>query len=96
MARMGLPFMLEDRSGSLSGSEFVDLHDRMYLSFRCRRRDRNGASQYEIYNMRSQYNFPVATLEYGAAGALGSVTLIGSGGMPRTHTMGTFLAEVGG
>ncbi|KAI0249634.1 hypothetical protein BJV78DRAFT_657752 [Lactifluus subvellereus] len=97
MARMGLPFMLEDRSGSLSGSEFVDLHDRMYLSLRCRRRDANGASQYEIYNMRSkQYNFPVATLEYGVGGALGSVTLIGPGGMPRTHTMGTFLAEVGG
>lgn len=94
---MGLPFMLEDRSGSLSGSEFVDLHDRMYLSLRCRRRDPNGASQYEIYNMRSkQYNFPVATLEYGVGGALGSVTLIGAGGMSRTHTMGTFLAEVGG
>jgi hypothetical protein len=97
MARMGLPFMLEDKSGSLSGSDFVDLHDRMYLSLRSRRRDRSGASQCDIFNMRSkQFNYPAATLEYGMGGVLGSITLIGPGGMPRTHTMDTFLAQVGG
>ncbi|KAH9973945.1 hypothetical protein BJV74DRAFT_782611 [Russula compacta] len=90
MVKTGIPFMLEDRSGSLSGSEFVDLYDRMHLRLRCTRRDPDGASQYGVYNMFSWHDIPVATLEYGAAGALGSITTIGPGGssegtpQPRT------------
>jgi len=97
MVKTGLPYMLEDRSGSLSGSEFVDLYDRMHLRVRCTRRDPDGASQYGVYNMFStQCDIAVATLEYGAAGALGNITIVGPGGMPRTHAMAAFLVEVGG
>jgi hypothetical protein len=97
MVKTGIPFMLEDRSGSLSGSEFVDLYDRMRLCVHCMRRDPDGASQYGIYNFFSTQNdVPVATLEYGAAGALGNITTIGPGGSSRTQTMAAFLVEAGG
>ncbi|KAF7319146.1 hypothetical protein HMN09_00251000 [Mycena chlorophos] len=34
--RYGLPYILEDRTGTLSsGSEFVDIHDRLHLTIRC-------------------------------------------------------------
>jgi hypothetical protein len=89
--------MFEDRSGSLSGSGLVDFYDRMHLRVRCTRRDPDGASQYGVYNMFStQCDIAVATLEYGAAGALGNITIVGPGGMPRTQAMAAFLVEVGG
>lgn len=89
--------MLEDRSGSLAGSEFVDLYDRMHLEVRCTRRGADGARSYGVFNMFSTLpDTPVVTLEYGAAGALGNVTTIGPGGSPRTQTMAAFLVEIGG
>jgi len=97
MVKTGIPFMLEDRSGSLSSSTFTDLYGRMSLLLRCTRRDPDGASQYAIYNLDStQRDMPVATLEYGAAGALGNITTIGPGGSPQTQPMAAFLVEVGG
>jgi len=97
MVKTGIPFILEDKSGSLSGSQFIDLYDRMHLYMRCTRRDHDGASQYGIYNMFSQESdVPVVTLEYGAAGALGNITTIGPRGSSRTQTMAAFLVEVGG
>ncbi len=101
MVKTGIPFMLEEKPGFLSGSEFIDLYDRMHLYIRCTRRDHNGASQYGIYNMLdNMYSAgndpPVVTLEYGAAGALGNITTIGPQGSSRTQTMAAFLVEVGG
>jgi hypothetical protein len=97
MVKTGIPFMLEDWSGSLSSSTFIDLYGRMSLILRCTRRDPDGASQYAIYNSDStQRDMPVATLEYGAAGALGDITTIGPGGSPQTQPMAAFLVEVGG
>ena len=97
MVKTGIPFMLEDNSGSLSSSNFTDLYGRMSLCLRCTRRDPDGASQYTIYNLDSmQRDIPVATLEYGAAGALGDITTIGPGGSPQTQPMAAFLVEVGG
>jgi len=91
--------MLEDMSGSLWGSNFVDLYNRMAFSLRCTRRNSNGASQHTIYDSSPMPPVMVlseATLEYGAAGALGNITIIKSGGSSRTHTMSSFLVEVGG
>jgi hypothetical protein len=97
MVKTGIPFMLHDNTGSLLASNFVDLYDRMILRVTCRRRDPDGAAVYEVYNMLSIHrDIPVAFLEYGAAGALGDISLIGPGGSPRTHPMATFLVEVGG
>ena len=97
MVTTGVPLMFDDRTGSLSGSEFVELHDRIYLRVRCTRRDPDGASQYGVYNMRSRHDeIPVATFGYGAGGTLGNVTMIGAGGSLRTQAIAAFLVEVGG
>jgi hypothetical protein len=97
MVKTGIPFMLEDKTGSLSNSNFVDLYGRMSLLLRCTSRDTDGASQYSIYNLNlMRHDMPVATLEYGAAGALGDITTIGPGGSPQTQPMAAFLVEVGG
>ncbi|KAI9508596.1 hypothetical protein F5148DRAFT_979547 [Russula earlei] len=95
MVKTGLPFMLEDKSGSLSGSDFVDLYDRMFLRVRCTRGP-DGASRYRVYDMFAWHDIPVATLEYGAAGTLGNITIIGPGALSRTQPMAAFLVEVGG
>jgi hypothetical protein len=97
MVKTGIPFMLHDSTGSLLASNFVDVYDRMILRVACRRRDPDGAAVYEVYNMLSIHrDIPLAFLEYGAAGALGDISLIGPGSSLRTQTMATFLVEVGG
>jgi hypothetical protein len=97
MVKTGIPFMLHDSTGSLLESNFIELYDRMNLRVSCLSRDPNGAALYEVYNMLSRYhNIPVAVFEYGAAGALGNISLTGPGGSLRTQTMAAFLVEVGG
>jgi hypothetical protein len=97
MVKTGIPFMLHDSTGSLLGSDFVDLYDRMNLRVSCRRRDPDGAALYEVYNMLSMHrDIPIAVFEYGTAGALGNISLIGPGGSLRRQTMTAFLVEVGG
>lgn len=97
MVKTGIPFMFDDKTGSLSDSSFVDYYGRMSLLLRCTSRDTDGASQYVIYNSNvMRHDMPVATLEYGAAGALGDITTIGPGGSPQTQPMTSFLVEVGG
>jgi len=98
MVKTGIPFMLHDTStGSLLESSFVELYDRMNLRVSCTPLDPNGAALYEVYNMLSRcHDIPVAVFEYGAAGALGNISLIGPGGSLRTQAMATFLIEVGG
>lgn len=88
--------MFSDRTGSIFGSEFTDLYDRMSLGVRRTRHDSDGATQYGIYNTMSPYSTPVATLDYGAGGTLGTVTFNGTDGSVRTHAMSSFLTEVGG
>ncbi|KAI9455241.1 hypothetical protein BJY52DRAFT_656577 [Lactarius psammicola] len=96
-SRMFLPLMLSDRTGSVFGSEFTELYGRMYLCVRRTCRDSDGATQYGIYNTPvTPFNSPTATLNYGAGGALGTVTFTGPGGSARTHTMSSFLTVVGG
>jgi hypothetical protein len=96
MVKTGIPFMLHDSTGSLLESNFVDLYDRMNLRVYSSR-DPNGAALYKVYNMLSRHHdIPVAVFEYGAAGALGNISLLGPGGSLRTQTMATFLVEVGG
>lgn len=97
MVKTGIPYMLYDRTGSLLGCDFVDLYDRMSLRVSCRRRNPDGAAMYEVYNMLSRYDgIPVAVFEYGSAGALGNISLIGPGGSLQRHAMATFLVEAGG
>ncbi|TEB14392.1 hypothetical protein FA13DRAFT_1823286 [Coprinellus micaceus] len=72
-----LPLFLEDRSGQLTGSEFVDVHDRVKLSYRRTRQDQRG-TQYCIYETSSNRDDamtrPVIALDFGVKGELGSIT----------------------
>jgi hypothetical protein len=96
MVKTGIPFMLHDNTDSLLEPDFIDLYGRMNLHVSCMRRDPNGAALYEVYNMLLSHDIPVAVFEYGTAGALGNISLIGPGGSLRTQTMAAFLVEVGG
>ena len=102
-SRMFLPLMFPDRTGSIYGSEFSELYDRMYLCVHRIRRDSDGggATQYGIFNTAvTPFNAPVATLEFVGVGTgdetIGTVTFSGPGGSTRTHTMSSFLTIVGG
>ncbi|ETW81206.1 hypothetical protein HETIRDRAFT_419117 [Heterobasidion irregulare TC 32-1] len=85
---LGMPYFLEDKSGTLLGSEFVDVNDRMRLGFRCTLRDVHRTA-YMIYDLtmpsQGAYSFPVATLDYGANNALGTVIFSGRGSMPMSQ-----------
>jgi hypothetical protein len=93
---MFLPLMFPDRTGSIYGSEFAELYDRMYLCVRRMRRDSDGTTQYGIYDNLMQSNSPVATLEFSTGETIGTVTFNGPGGSVRTRAMSSFLTIVGG
>ncbi|EPQ56858.1 hypothetical protein GLOTRDRAFT_38358 [Gloeophyllum trabeum ATCC 11539] len=80
MTHYGLPYFLEDKTGSLAGSDFVDIHDRMRLSVRCTARDAHRCA-FMIYNMNPSVGGllkPCAVLDFGPNNTLGTVA-IGSG-----------------
>lgn len=94
MTTYGIPYFLEDRSGSLNGSEFVDLHDRMRLTLRCTAKDASRQA-YMIYKTSSNsyqpsFPHPSVALDFESGGGLGSVTLAGQSPIP----MKKFLARV--
>ncbi|PPQ91834.1 hypothetical protein CVT25_000288 [Psilocybe cyanescens] len=74
--RYGLPFFLEDKTGRLDGSEFVDLHDRTRLVYRRKSRDATRIV-YGIFDITlgtyEAFHVPVVTLCFGADNSLGSV-----------------------
>ncbi|KAI8992917.1 hypothetical protein BD414DRAFT_482716 [Trametes punicea] len=72
MTNFGLPYFLEDRTGRITGSEFVDLHNRMHLTLRQTLRDAHRVA-YVIYDLSSRV--PLATLDFGANNALGTIKI---------------------
>ncbi|KAI0731622.1 hypothetical protein C8Q72DRAFT_213201 [Fomitopsis betulina] len=94
MTSCGLPFFLEDQTGELTGSEFVDLYNRMRLSLRCTLRDVSHTA-YMIYELSSRPNAhgaPLACLEFGPNHALGTVKIAHG----ETVSMAQYLAKAGG
>ncbi|KAK0185284.1 hypothetical protein F5146DRAFT_201773 [Armillaria mellea] len=78
MTLYGMPIFLEDKSGRLTGSEFIDIHDRMRFSYRCTARD-SVHTAYMIYNLSAmvyQGSCPraVVALDFGPNNALGTVS----------------------
>ena len=78
MTNYGMPYILEDQTGKLSGSDFVDIHDRMRLSFRCTA-DNATHTAYMIYDISSHvyqgsYPKPLVALDFGPNNSLGTVT----------------------
>ncbi|KAJ3710149.1 hypothetical protein C8R42DRAFT_597400 [Lentinula raphanica] len=79
MTTYGLPYFLEDKTGRLSGSDFIDIHDRLRLTYR-RSTDRNSShTAYMIYNTSSHISHPafmqaLVALDFGPGHALGTVS----------------------
>ncbi|EIW62704.1 uncharacterized protein TRAVEDRAFT_141217 [Trametes versicolor FP-101664 SS1] len=98
MTTFGMPFFLEDTTGRVTGSEFVDLHNRMHLSLKQTLNDATH-SAYVIYDLSSRasgagrggYLLPLATLDFPASNALGTIKIGDGAHVP----MGDYLAKSG-
>lgn len=92
--KYGLPYFLEDKTGRLSGSEFVDLHDRMKLVYRSKERSSTN-SIYEIYDITAgtydAFHTPVIILTFGTNNALGTITFSTDG---TERQMERYLSQV--
>ncbi|KAI0633500.1 hypothetical protein C8Q77DRAFT_1157705 [Trametes polyzona] len=99
MTNFGMPYFLEDTTGRITGSEFVDLHNRMHLSLKQTLLDAHHAA-YVIYDLSSRQSgasrggllVPLATLDFAANNALGTIK-IGDG---EHIQMGQYLTKSGG
>jgi hypothetical protein len=78
MTRYGMPFILEDTTGRLTGSEFIDIHERLHFTIRRTAHDTCHTS-YMIYNtnpgvIQSALRRPLVALDFGARNALGTIS----------------------
>ncbi|KAI0829776.1 hypothetical protein BC628DRAFT_1067443 [Trametes gibbosa] len=81
MSKFGLPYFLEDTTGRITGSEFVDLHNRMQLRLKQTLNDAHHAA-YVIYDLSSRPSgpgrggllVPLATLDF-PTNALGTIKI---------------------
>ncbi|KAF9456047.1 hypothetical protein BDZ94DRAFT_1178601 [Collybia nuda] len=91
MTNYPMSYFLEDKSGSLSGSEFVDLNDRMRLSYRCTAREETHTA-YMIYNTTNGYGAsrPLLALEFGPHNKLGTITF----GVDSSMDMRKYLSKI--
>ncbi|KAG2154353.1 uncharacterized protein EDB93DRAFT_154911 [Suillus bovinus] len=76
MTSYGMPYLLEDKTGRLTGSHFVDINDRLRLTLRCTARESTHTT-YKIYNAATGTD-PVVILNFGSNNSLGTITF-GSG-----------------
>ncbi|KAG5725675.1 hypothetical protein E4T56_gene7292 [Termitomyces sp. T112] len=83
MTNYGMAYFLEDKSGMLTGSEFVDLNDRIRLSYICTARDTN-QTVYMIYDATTvdSSSRPLLALTFGPNNALGTVHISPDDSMP--------------
>lgn len=95
MTNYMLPYFFDDKTGSLSGSEFSELHDRMYLYLKS---VKNSVSHnaYIVYKWEAgascnpMRHDGTVGLDFGPDGALGTITL----GTKGKHVpMNQFLAK---
>ncbi|KAJ7479172.1 hypothetical protein FB451DRAFT_1032148 [Mycena latifolia] len=83
MTRYGLPYILEDTTGNLTGSEFIDIHERLRLAVRCTARD-TCHTAYMIFDTTPSTFQPtipraLAALDFGRDNSLGTVSFAGVG-----------------
>ena len=76
MTDYGMSYFLEDRTGKLTGSEFLDLNDRMRLIYRCTARD-STRTAYMVYDATtsSGASRPLFALDFGPNNQLGTISL---------------------
>ncbi|KAJ8096128.1 hypothetical protein PM082_000035 [Marasmius tenuissimus] len=88
MTSYGMPYFLEDKTGRLSGTEYVDIHDRLHYVYRCTARS-TSHSTYMIFSASSPSE-PLMALNFGPKNALGSVSFSSQACYP----MNQYLAKV--
>ncbi|KAK7052656.1 hypothetical protein R3P38DRAFT_2861536 [Favolaschia claudopus] len=79
MTRYGMPYIFEDTTGRLTGSEFADIHERLRFTVRCTAHDTCHTS-YMVYNTtpsvyQSTIPKPLVALDFGPNNALGTVSV---------------------
>lgn len=95
MTNYGIPYIFEDKTGCLSGSEFSELHDRMYLYLKSVKNSPSH-SAYIVYewlngaSLNPMHHESSIGLDFGPGGALGTITV----GTKGKHVpMNQFLAK---
>lgn len=87
----GIPILLEDRTGHLAGSDFVDIHDRLRLRLRCTARAPTHTA-YEICRLPTATSAfassAVIGLTFGPCDALGIITVGGWPAVPMDEYLG--------
>ena len=98
--RYCMPYFFEDKTGSITGTEFIDLNDRMKLLYR--RRQSSASANHEVYEIYDTscgrfdwFDKPKITLTFGRDHSLGTVGF-GAGGETAEYTirMETYLRVV--
>lgn len=88
MPYYGQDFMLEDRCGQLTGSDFEDINDRVRLTLRCTQRE-STHTIYMIFDRTNtivfNYNNPLAVLDFGPNDTLGTVSFKPGMSMPMKN-----------
>jgi hypothetical protein len=90
MTTYGMPYLLEDKTGKLTGSDFVDINDRFRLALRCTARGPTRTA-YIIYDKAYTTDSirPLVTLDFGPNNSLGSISFGSGAQIP----MSEFLVE---
>ncbi|EGO00477.1 hypothetical protein SERLA73DRAFT_136371 [Serpula lacrymans var. lacrymans S7.3] len=76
MTHYGMPYLLEDKTGELSGSDFNDLNDRMCLRLRCTARESTHTAYmiFDITHHSDGLQKPLAALDFGPNESLGTIS----------------------
>jgi len=85
----GMPYLLEDKTGKLTGSDFVDMNDRLRFRLRCTAQAPTHTA-YMIHNANDPSN-PLIALAFGPNNSLGTITV--RSGVPIP--MDQYLAKLG-
>ncbi|KAI9571190.1 hypothetical protein HD554DRAFT_2017535 [Boletus coccyginus] len=87
----GMPYLLEDKTGKLSGSDFVDMNDRLRLCVRCTAQAPTHTA-YMIHNATHGHDSsnPLIALAFGANNSLGTITIRSGAPVP----MDQYLAKL--
>lgn len=72
----GMPYLLEDKTGKLTGSDFVDMNDRLHLRLRCTAQAPTHTA-YMIHNAMHAHDpsNPLIALTFGPHNSLGTITM---------------------
>lgn len=81
--KLGLPIFLEDKTGRLTGSDFVDLYSRCRISYQRMLEDSdNMRIKYGVSRYESSRNGPTIILEFGDDNSLGTIKVRESDPIP--------------